>query len=175
VNQQLLKEYVKYDPNIGEFVQIKKTHPRDNTRKVGGTLGYEDGRGYIHFSLLGKKYKSHILAWLYIYGKMPENLIDHIDGDRRNNKINNLRLATNSQNQQNRRRFNSLSGFKGVYPKRNSRGEINKWMAQYNKIFLGYFKCKIEAAKSYDIYIRSVGGDYAATNEEIVGYGTLGD
>lgn len=159
----VLKEYVSYDPLTGVFMQIKKTHSRDNKRKLNEPLGYKDGRGYIHFSLFGKKYKAHRLAWLYVHGKLPPEFIDHIDGNRTNNKISNLRLANNSENQTNRRVILSASGYKGVYPTGKGR-----WMAQYNKIHLGCFDDPRDAADTYDKYVVEMFGDFAATNGDIL-------
>ena len=164
ITQTTLKEYVHYDPLTGVFTQIKKTHPRDNTRPLGEPLGYPDGGGHIHFSMLGRKYKAHRLAWLYMTGVWPSEQIDHIDGDRANNAFSNLREATNAQNQHNRRCVGSASGFKGVYPNSSRAGS---WVAQFNKKHLGVFETAQEAADAYDAYVLTVCGEFAATNRSI--------
>jgi hypothetical protein len=167
LTQELLKEYVSYDECTGIFTLKKKWQLKTSrgVKAVGTVLGYRDGRGHIHFSVLGKKYKAHRLAWLYVYGEWPKDQVDHINGIKSDNRIINLRVVNNSQNQCNRRVITSISGYKGVYPHR----KTGKWMAQFNKIHLGVFTTPEEAALAYDKYVLEHHGEYAATNAMIYG------
>ena len=111
LTQCLLKEFVKYDPDTGLFYKIKKKHVRDNTRPLGSVVGHMSGDGYIHFSFFGKKRKAHRMVWLYMTGSMPNGIIDHIDGDRTNNKFSNLRDVTHTENSANMHKICSRTGF----------------------------------------------------------------
>jgi hypothetical protein len=107
----------------------------------------------------GHRYYLHRLAWYYVYGQWPERDVDHINGDPSDNRITNLRLATQTQNNANaRRRRDNTSGFKGVTWNRARR----KWMAQIDyggdHFYLGLFT-KIEAARAV----------YAAKSLELFG------
>jgi hypothetical protein len=165
-----LKDYVHYDPLSGILsVKNKPKGRQGSERKVGDVLGYLDGRGYLHLAVLGKKYKAHRLAWLYTYGKWPKDMIDHIDGNRTNNTINNLREANNLQNQINRSAILSYSGYKGVYPSRNEKGEVTSWNCQCAKIHIGVYVTKSEAAIAYDKYVLRKFGEFAKTNLQILG------
>ncbi|MDA6380520.1 HNH endonuclease signature motif containing protein [Escherichia coli] len=63
----------------------------------------------------GKAYPAHRLAWLIVYGTMPDGFIDHINRVRTDNRISNLRLVTHSENMQNRKiQKNNKSGYRGV-------------------------------------------------------------
>ena len=167
LTQEILKEYFHYCPLSGVWTQIKKTHAWDNTRRLHAPLGYVDGRGHVHFSVFGFKYKAHRLAWFYMTGKWPKDQIDHIDGNKTNNIFSNLREATNAENQLNRRKIKAISGYKGVYPYKRKDGKIIKWAAQYNKKHLGVFLKPEDAAKVYDEYIVSINPEFAATNKDI--------
>ena len=160
-----LKEHISYCPDSGEITLIKKWKAKTtrSVSEVGTILGHLDGRGYKHFSMLGKKYKVHRIAWMYMTGNYPELQVDHINGDRLDNRFCNLRLVTNSQNQGNRRKILARSGYKGVYPL-----PTGKWTAQYNKIHLGVFDTTELAAKAYDKYVIENLGEYAAPNCEIL-------
>ena len=110
-----LKEFLDYNPDTGIFTWIKKpSHPV----KVGQKAGSIDyARGYFRISFKGYLYLTHRLAYYMYHGIDPlEKLIDHIDGDKINNKINNLRLASKSQNSMNRSILgsNNNSGVIGV-------------------------------------------------------------
>lgn len=105
ISQARLKELLSYDPETGEFIWLK------NEQKAGSLLPH----GYVRIVIEGKKYYSHRLAWLFVYGCMPENSLDHIDGNKANNRIANLRLATQTENAQNQwARKNNSSGCVGV-------------------------------------------------------------
>ena len=107
-----LKEIAHYDPETGEFRSLVNRGPI----KVGQKLGGIALHGYLHVQIDGRIYLGHRLAWLYVHGHWPEFSIDHIDGNRLNNTISNLRLAERSINQQNQRRPRSdnTSGYLGV-------------------------------------------------------------
>lgn len=106
LTQQRLKEIFYYDPASGAFQRLK------GKKKVGTY----DRDGYVKIRVDGKCYRLHRIAWLYIYGELPKNEIDHIDGNRANNSINNLRDVDRSTNQQNQRkaRKDNISGLIGV-------------------------------------------------------------
>ena len=83
--------------------------------QIGAKAGTLTNHGYLQTSINAKKYKNHRIIFLMFYGYLPE-FIDHIDGNRSNNHIDNLREATVAQNQHNRLiQKNNTSGVKGVY------------------------------------------------------------
>lgn len=128
ITQARLRELLHYDPNTGVFTRLVAK----GTAKVGDVAGGIRKDGYINISVDGSPYLAHRLAWLYVHGVWPPAHTDHIDLDRQNNRIANLREATSSQNIANtRRRQRNTSGVKGVYWSRIRR----KWIAQ-----IGYQK-----------------------------------
>ena len=109
---------------------------------IGSKAGCLRSDGYVCLKLNSVLYKMHRIIWAYHYNAIPNNLqIDHIDGNKTNNMIENLRLATQSQNNSNnkRARRNSKSNILGVSWYKASR----KWASQIKKnnkkIHLGYF------------------------------------
>lgn len=133
ITQQRLKELVKYIPETGEFF-------RD-----GRKIGYDNGRGYLKASIDNKEYYLHRLAWLYSYGEFPE-LIDHKDQNKSNNKIENLRAATNSQNLHNRGvPVNNKSGHKGVHYIESRNKYLSSITINSKQQYLGIFKTIEEA------------------------------
>lgn len=115
--------------------------------KVKGKLaGTKESRGYWQISIgRGHVYKAHRLIYLLLTGDNPKTL-DHINGDRLDNRIENLRPSTDSQNQWNKRiHKNNKTGVPGVFKKRNS---YWAYVGLNNKrITLGYYKTIEEAAK----------------------------
>ena len=111
-----LKEFLDYNPDTGIFTWIKI--PNNNRVKVGQVAGVMNSwTCYIQIRFKGIGYKAHRLAYYMYHGVDPlGKCIDHIDGDKANNKIDNLRLATNSQNAMNRHNVpsNNTSGISGV-------------------------------------------------------------
>lgn len=85
-----LREVVSYNPETGHF-----------TRKNGEPSGSISDQGYIRIKIQDRSYQAHRLAWLYMTGKNPVEQIDHINGDRLNNKFSNLREASRLQNNRN--------------------------------------------------------------------------
>lgn len=112
LTQQQLKSVIKYVPICGLFLYTKN-YP--GTLKGGTVASRHAADGYEYVSIYGKSYRAHRVAWLYTYGEWPPSQIDHVDGNPSNNRLENLRLATNAQNQQNRKiASNNTSGAKGV-------------------------------------------------------------
>ena len=115
-----------------------------NKRKAGDVLGSAYEKGYVKGRVNQRLYRVHRLVFLYFHGFMPPQ-VDHIDGDRMNNKIDNLREATSTQNNQNRKATSS-SGVKGVVWHKQSK----KWVASIcinrKSVHLGSFLSIEDAA-----------------------------
>ena len=109
----LLKEILKYEPNTGNFYW--KTD-RNHSVIIGSIAGSQHPGGYWTIGINGKNYAAHRLAWFYVYGTWPQKHLDHINGNRADNRIENLREATRSQNMQNEKKARSTNsnGFLGV-------------------------------------------------------------
>jgi hypothetical protein len=120
-----------------------------NTRNGGDVVGYKIKSGHLVVRLSGKNALLHRVVWKIWYGNDPDNLIDHADGNQANNKIENLRISTHSQNCHNQKLGkNNTSGFTGVWFNK----QINKYAAEImfhrKKISIGYFKTAEEASEA---------------------------
>lgn len=158
--QSDIASVIKYDPESGLFEWADPAvHRKPAT-------GYVHSGGYVQFSIRGKKLFAHRLAWFLSYGTWPGE-IDHINRDKTDNRLCNLRECSRKQNSanQSRRRLNS-TGFKGVsyYPKQT----INPWCAfirvNYRKRNIGSFPTAEAAARAYDAAAIKAFGSYACTN-----------
>lgn len=119
-----LRELLHYDPETGIFTWRVSAA---NSVKVGDVAGCSNGNGYLRLRLQSRLYHAHRLAWLYVYGEWPKGQIDHINRDRSDNRISNLREVTNKQNAQNSSKpSNNTSGHPGVYWYKQS----SKWQAK---------------------------------------------
>lgn len=125
ITHQHLLELLSYEPETGDF-RWKVDGFRRGPGKLAGTLQKTgSAAGYTYITVAGHKYRAHRLAWFYVYGVAP-GLIDHIDGNKSNNSIRNLRVTTQRQNCYNTKRSSrNKSGHKGVCWDK-SKG---KWMA----------------------------------------------
>ena len=137
LTQKLLKKHLHYDPSTGIFTRLTTA---SNNAKAGSTPGNIDAYGYSIFSFMGKKYKAHRLAWLYVYGVWPIEL-DHQNHIRDDNRISNLREVSRKQNMQNTKLYTSnSSGSVGVCWDKSR----NRWMAQIRvsgkTVVLGRYK-----------------------------------
>jgi len=123
VNVARVREVLKYNKKTGRFTWLKSTGPR---AVVGAPAGAVNVRGYYDISIDGRKYVAHRLVWLYVTGQLPTHEIDHINGNRADNRFCNLRDVPRAINTQNRRQANAraLSRLLGV----SKHGE--KWRAR---------------------------------------------
>lgn len=125
---QFLNECFRYEPTAGALVWLPRPRhhfasaaimARANTKFAGTLAGSSDTKGYIRvkFRVVGKQidYLAHRVIWAMSAQEWPENEIDHINGDRSDNRIENLREATSADNKRNTKvRRDNSSGYKGV-------------------------------------------------------------
>lgn len=145
VGPERLRELMDYDPGTGHF-----THkPGQKWRRAGKVAGAINNLGYRLIRVDNRLYRAHRLAWLYVHGEWPAGEIDHINGKRDDNRIENLRDVTVSVNQQNRKRAaaNGSTGLLGVSTaKARYRAAIALDGASF---YLGSFDTAEEAHEAY--------------------------
>ena len=168
LTQERLKERVHYNQENGIFTNKVR---RKGTRGIGDRAGSLHTSGYRHITIDYILYLEHRLAWFYVYGEWPKDQIDHINNIRDDNRLCNLREATNSENQFNRK---NISGFSSKYKGVSFHSRDQKWVAcigsNYKVIYLGRFDDEEEAALAYDEKAKELFGEYAYLNfsEEMV-------
>lgn len=141
-----LQEAFSYDPETGHLF-----HRRQKIiNRFGKIAGCRIKTGYIVVGIEGEYFFAHRVAWAIFYGSWPENLIDHINGDRSDNRICNLREASTKENCRNcKRQRNNVSGHVGVHWHNGDQ----RWRAQITfegkRIFLGQFVNFDDAVASY--------------------------
>ncbi len=158
ISQSQLKSLIAYNKNTGVFIWLPRdrSHFRtDSTfnswrsRFAWSVAGSISQKGYRTINIEGYHYKAHRLAWMYIYGEWPEQQIDHVNHIRDDNRISNLRAATNRENSINRSiSSSSSSGFYGI----NFEKDSQKWRVRINhggkRVHIGRFSSKDEAIKA---------------------------
>jgi hypothetical protein len=166
-----LIECFNYDPMTGRLSWRERpvTHFKDehswrvtNCKYAGKEIAGADEKGYLRVPIHGKNYRVHRVCFAIYHGRWPDKQVDHIDGDKANNKIGNLREATNSQNQMNRgAAVNNTSGYKGVHFNKAAK----KWHAQIRKkgknIYLGVFDDPHDAYLAYCQAADKIHGQFA--------------
>lgn len=151
---ELIKSVIRYEADSGKFFWIKRT---------GGTsfegseaTGTNDCRGYVRIGVLGRIYKAHRLAMFLTYGKFPGMEIDHINGNKSDNRLCNLREVSRTTNQQNcisAYKSNS-TGFLGVSQHKPGIWRARIWVEGKNKS-LGLFSSPELAHQAYKTAKRS--------------------
>ena len=112
ITKEEVLEVLEYEQESGIF---RWKNPRQGIA-TGSVAGWNHAGGYRRIQIKESQYLIHRLVWLVETGVLPDSDIDHIDRDKSNNRFSNLRIATNSQNQQNTNgRSDNTSGFKGVH------------------------------------------------------------
>ena len=153
-----LKEYLSYNPETGHFVWIKDYY----INKIGSSPKPTHSEGYLRVQFKGVRIFLHKVAFYWEHGYVPDE-VDHRDRDTSNNRIKNLRPATQQQNSCNKS-SRGKSKYRGVYYHTNT----GKWCASGRKFgkgyYLGIYKTEIEAAKAYNIWAKEAHGEYANLN-----------
>lgn len=136
LTQEKLKSLITYNAETGEFHWLTTGNGRRMDRKIITSKP----NGYMSVVIDRKRYYLHRLAWLYTHGYFPEQVVDHINGNRSDNRLCNLREVSHSCNIRNSTtRKNNACGHTGICMDKRR----NKWMTYINiggkTKFLGYF------------------------------------
>jgi hypothetical protein len=153
-----LREMLDYDWRTGVFtwrIAVGRVRPGDRAGRINRS-------GYLQIGVGGQRYSAHRLVWLYVYGMWPIGDIDHINGDRSDNRLKNLRPATDAQNRANaKKQCGSSSGLKGVCFHK----KLSKWQATITvdgkTKYLGIFATEQEAHEAYKKAAITAFGDFA--------------
>jgi len=143
-----IREWLDYDILSGNLIWKKRKY----RAPAGSIAGAKDGKGYLVIKLNQRCYRAHRLVWFWVKGTWPTLWLDHINGNKTDNRIENLREATIKQNGWNRTKSKqNTSGYKGVTK------DKKKWAAQTIRsgkhIVFGYFNTPEEA---YECYCRNM-------------------
>lgn len=144
-----------YDPETGVFTRL---YSRQGCIQ-GAPVGSFDKRGYLRICLDGFTYTAHRLAWLYVHGIWPSNYIDHINGDKRDNRLCNLREASFKVNSQNKRsgmggrKYGTLLGAQWVANKKKWRAVIS---VDGKNRYIGIFSTERAAHEAYVVAKREL-------------------
>jgi hypothetical protein len=174
---EMVRNVLKYDADTGLLFWLergpdmfsefscnpKRAAKAFNTRYAGKVaLTSKCNRGYARGKIFMQNAYAHRVAWCIYYGKWPDFEVDHINQNKSDNRISNLRAASPSQNRCNRgAQKNSKSGVKGVFPSVTK----GKWIARIRvngvQIHLGTFPDVISAKREYDSYAKTLHGEFA--------------
>jgi hypothetical protein len=159
LTQEYLKQHLHYDKDTGIFTRLKN----------GKIAGFKDPRGYVSMNLGRRLHYAHRLAWMYETGSMPENSIDHINGNKSDNRFQNLREATQQQNVLNvGKRARNSSGYKGVSFSKAAQKYEARYRFNKTSEYLGLFNTAYEAHVAYENHVKSVFGEFYRPPENIV-------
>ena len=159
-NQSITQEQLHhlYEYRDGELYYKTKTSRK---LKIGDVVGTTNSFGYKVTKIDYKSYRVHRLIFMYHYGYMPK-IIDHIDGNRSNNRIENLREVSQGQNQYNRKiKTSSTSGIKGVYWHKTKQKWVASCAYEGKDNYLGAYLNKDDAIKVVREFREKHHGEFA--------------
>lgn len=143
------REVLSYCPETGELTWRVSL---SNSTLAGQGAGTQDSKGYLQTAVDRRKYRNHRLSWFIYYGVWPKDMLDHVDGDKTNNRMVNLREANNSHNKQNQRKARSDSGT-GIQGVACVKGRYKAYIRSGRvRIVLGTYATPGEA---YEAYIKA--------------------
>lgn len=167
-----LRQLLRYEPETGKLFWKKRPLSMFTSNRAGNAwnsrfagkeaLSSAHNTGYFCGGILGKVFLAHRVAWAVYYGEWPREEIDHINGDRKDNRISNLREASRLENSRNAaRRSDNSSGLKGVGVHK------GQWRARMRidgkSRHLGYFPTPEAAHAAYCEAAKKYHGEFART------------
>ena len=160
VTKERLHHLFTYLPDTGDFVRNVDVSWNAKRGDVAGSI---NRHGYVNICVDRRMYRANRLAWIYVYGRLPDGFLDHINGDKADNRIANLRPATASQNGANRgSQRNNKSGLKGVCWLTRDRVWRASLTANGKTSCLGHFRCPAAASLCYQVAADKAYGEFAA-------------
>ena len=163
LSSRYVKSLLTLEPETGHLLW---RYTRGSKALCGQRAGWIDKDGYRRLRIDGQAYAAHRIVWLIVNGSFPNGEIDHINGVRDDNRIENLRVATRSQNQANRKKNSRGStGIKGVHFHRRHRKFQAHIGVDGKKIHLGMFATADEARLVYEDAAKKHFGGFARLNE----------
>jgi hypothetical protein len=158
LTKETIDKILHVDPLTGEITR-KRTN---GVGKAGMRAGTIVENGYRHLRVDGHRALAHRLMWFYVHGYWPRAEVDHINGDRDDNRISNLRLCCRSENNMNSGipRHNT-SGFKGAYFSTRRDHWVAEILVHRTKKYLGSFGSAAEAGAAYQAAAKEFYGDFA--------------
>lgn len=153
-----LTAVLSYDALTGAFTWTQRLSPKGPLGSIAGSVG---SRGYRRIAIDGERFLAHRLAWFYVHETWPLGLLDHRNVDPSDNRIANLREASNCQSLQHRRPLKSRSGLKGArYIRENGR-----WYSgidcEKRRYGLGTYDTAEEAHAAYCLAAKLLHGEFA--------------
>jgi hypothetical protein len=158
IKNERLFEILKYDQETGDFIWVRHFHKS----RIGKRAGHIDKDGYRVIIIDKKPHRAHNLAWIFSFGKPPDGILDHRNGDPRDNRIENLRECSVKENAFNsKKNIKNTSGVKGV----SWRSDRNSWEAVVKvdgvRKFRRLFKTIEEAENAVRIAREEFHGEFA--------------
>lgn len=170
---EMLRELMDYNPETGVFHWKKRDISMFPSARIGNSWNAKhvgkqalivDNHGYKKGRIFGEDFMAHRIAWAIYYGEWPAEDLDHINGDRSDNRICNLRLATDSENLRNRgAQKNNSSGYKGVHFCNRSKSWIAKLQVEKKNVYIGKFSTPEDAYAAYCMAAPKHHGEFART------------
>lgn len=163
LTQERLKEVLHYDPETGDWTWLVRKANRIYAGSKAG--GVDTSEGYYKIGVDGRVHKAHRLAFLYMTGEYPKSQVDHINGEKSDNRWGNLREASPSENLRNVGAYSSnVSGLKGVSYRPKADMYLSRITVDGVTHYLGWFSCPREASHAYNKAAIQFHGEFAVLN-----------
>ena len=147
----LLRELFEYDPETGQLTY--RMRPKRSRVVVGSTAGNPTPNGYLQVQVKNRRLLAHRVCWKIHTGHEPPVVLDHVNGNRKDNSIKNLRASTAKKNQGNRKSTGQY--LPGAWPK------YNRWQANTPGHYIGMFNTEEEAHQAYVRWHLSYFGEHS--------------
>lgn len=172
-----LRQLLLYEPETGKLFWLPRNKDmfksegaakRWNTRFSGKeAFCFKNENGYLVGRINYVLIRAHRVVWAFDKGEWPSGFIDHINGNKEDNRINNLRIANKSENAFNSKiRSDNSSGYRGVHWSKHTKRWVAKMRVRGKDINIGSFLTKEDAALAYNDAAKRYQGQFARQSNE---------